>query len=152
MLILTWYSGKLVTSRHFPSETEASQSFLCTTGMREAAPHFTAFPPGAFLLPLAHRAGILRAPLMGQDLWPHFKAPKDKLWYIALQQCKKLLSPALCLFGVTFCQKEEHASVIATSPQTPPFEPQLLLKGALPYNAGKLRAKRRSKNLAMNIS
>lgn len=84
---------------HFPSETEASLFFCCTTGMRGETPNPIPFPPLAFLLPLAHRAGMPRAPLMGQDLWPQFRAQKDKLWQILLWQYKKLLPPAVCLFG-----------------------------------------------------
>lgn len=123
--------------KHFFSETEVSQSFLCTTGMREAAPHFTAFPPAAFLLPLAHRARDTESPSDGTRFMPQFKAPRDKLWY-KLQQCKKLVFLTLCLVGITFCQKEAHANATATSLQTPPFQPQLLLKGLYPTTLGNL--------------
>lgn len=42
---------------------------------------------------------MLKAPLMGWDLRPQFRAQKDKLWQVLLWQYKKLSPPAVCLFG-----------------------------------------------------
>lgn len=84
---------------HFPSKTEASLFFPCTAGTRGVTPNPTPSPPRASLSPPAHRAGMLRAPLMGRDLSPQFRAHKDKLWQLLLWQYKKLLPPAVCLFG-----------------------------------------------------
>lgn len=84
---------------HFPSETKASLFLPCTAGTRGVTPNPSPSPPLAFLLPPAHRAGTLRAPLMGQHLSPQFRAQKDKLWQLLLWQYKTLLPPTVCLFG-----------------------------------------------------
>ena len=101
----------------YPSETETSLFFPCTAGTRGVTPNPTPSPSLAFLLPPAHRAGMLRAPLMGR---PQFRAQKDKLWQILLWRYKKLVPPAVCLFGGyplskgSTCQRHSYLTTKST--------------------------------------
>lgn len=107
---------------HFPSETGE----LCTAGSRGVTPNPTPPPPLAFLLPLANRSGPLRAPLMGQDLWPHFRAQKDKLFRSYCGDIRSYFLQLSAFWGVILYWKEAHASATAPSLQKPPLESWLM--------------------------
>lgn len=95
---------------HFPSETGE----LCTAGSRGVTPNPTPPPPLAFLLPL-----------VGWDLWPHFRAQKDKLFRSYCGDMRSYFLQLSAFWGGLSSTEKQHMPV----PQLPHYKSHHLNPG-----------------------